>query len=90
MAIREHSVTLKQETYEALEAEAERRHVAPDDLADELVRHQLTPDGTRMKAALEAADRLVASMPPIEVDAVQLVREGREELERRTWRWQSS
>lgn len=87
MVTRQHSVTLKQETYDALEAEAERRHVAPDDLADELVRLQLPADVQRMNDALNALDALSVD---VDVDAVQLVREGREELERRTWRWQSS
>jgi hypothetical protein len=88
MATRERAVTLRQDTYEALEAEAQRRHVAPDDLADELVRQQLPADAKQMRDALDALGSVSARMP--EVDAVQLMREGRDELERRASRWQPS
>lgn len=79
MATTDHTVHLKPETFKALEAEAERRHVPPDELADELMREQLqatTSRRSRMREALDALDEFSKTMP--RVDAVQLIRDIRE------------
>lgn len=89
MATHDYTVRLDEGASAALEAEAERRQLAPDALATELVRERLPAGGTsEMAEALAALEAVRRRMP--EVDAVQLVREGREELERRSLRWQSS
>jgi hypothetical protein len=85
VATRDHTVQLRPTTYGALEVEATRRHLAPDELADELVRERLAGVGGRlatMRGSLETLERISARMP--EVDVVRLVREGREELARRS------
>jgi Phage integrase family len=41
VAIHEHSVRLRPETYDFLASYASRRHLAPDELADQLVRDQI-------------------------------------------------
>jgi hypothetical protein len=81
MTTREHKIRLHQETYDALEIEAQRRDVAPDELADELVRRQLPARSNQMQDALDALAAVSAKMP--EVDAVRLVSNGRQELDRR-------
>lgn len=84
-------IHLSSETYEALENEAERRHVAPDELADEIVRTELQPaerEPGYLNDWLEKMEALSATMPA--VDAVELVRQGREELEQRSLRWLQS
>jgi hypothetical protein len=82
VATRAHIVQLHPETYGELEVEATRRHVEPDELANELVRERLgqvrAQRATPMQDALVALDAISARMP--EVDAVRLVREGREQL----------
>ncbi len=88
MATRAHPIHLRNETYAALEREAQLRQVEPDELADDLVRAQLPSESGQMQAALTALAAVSAKMP--EVDAVALVREGREELDRRGRQWQSS
>jgi predicted transcriptional regulator len=88
MATSDHTVRLHPETYEALEHEAERRHVAPDELAEELVRGQLPPARRAIRETLDKLAAIRERMP--EVDAVQLVRDGRRDLEERGRRWQSS
>lgn len=82
--------------YERLEAEAERLGIAPATLARVYVRAGLNTDGEsetdrRRRVGLDALRRLDmfrrelrdAGYPS--VDAVKLVREGREELERRSF-----
>lgn len=91
MATREYSIRLHPETYEALEVEANRRHVPPDELADEIVRGQLPQAQVRpgqMREALDALLDFSQEMP--RVDAVELIREVREEASDRGLRWQSS
>jgi len=62
--------------------EAERRGVEPDALVDELVRTDLGQRAKRdLNAALDALAEFRAGLPPI--DAVALVREGRDELDAR-------
>jgi hypothetical protein len=86
------AITLRLEPvdYDRLEAEAKRLGMPPATLARVYVRAAL--DGTRRETTternrcigLEALDRLAeltADLPP--VDAVQIARESREELERR-------
>jgi hypothetical protein len=91
MATTDPVIHLKPETFEALEAEAERRHVEPDELADELVRENLQQASERrsqMREALEALDELRTRMP--KVDAVQLIRDVREAEADRGFPWPSS
>lgn len=94
MAARDHTVRLEHGTYNTLETEAGRREVGPDELADELLRESLaetrgvgTADRTRAALAGLAAIRAQVRGP---VDAVALVQEGRDQLERRSDRWRSS
>ena len=85
MTTRSHTVQLRPATYGALEVEATRRRLAPDELADELVRERLVDVRARpatMRDALQTLNEISARMP--EVDAIRLVREGREELVRRS------
>jgi hypothetical protein len=91
MATTDHTVHLKPETFQALEAEAERRHVPPDELADELMREQLQQAANRrsqMREALDALDEFSKTMPV--VDAVQLVRDIRDAEADRGLPWPSS
>jgi hypothetical protein len=68
MATREHRIRLHRETYDALESEAQRRHVALDELADELVRRQLPALSSQMPDALAALAAVSAKMPVRRVD----------------------
>lgn len=75
--------------YERLAAEAQRRGLSVGELARTYVQAALPAEGIwteeRRKAALEALDRLAelrADLPP--VDAVQIARESRKDLERRS------
>lgn len=89
VATRARTVQIHPATYDDLEIEASRRHVEPDELADKLVRERLgemrAQQPARIADALEALDAISARMP--EVDAVRLVREGREELDLRNGQW---
>ena len=80
MASRPRPVHLQPDAYELLVGEAARRGVEPDQLADELVRSGLTDiPQTELGAALDALAEFRTGLPPI--DAVALVRAGRDELE---------
>jgi hypothetical protein len=71
--------------YERLEAEAQRRHRAVDEVADELLGERLpdaVPDLGRVRQALDQLAGLRARGGG-DVDAVALVSEGREELAHR-------
>jgi hypothetical protein len=82
MATRDRTVQLQQDAYDLLVREAERRGVAPEALADELVRADLGgPGRADTAAALDALAEFRAELPP--TDAVTLVREARAELEAR-------
>ncbi len=82
MATRPRPIHLQPDAYELLAREAARRGVEPDQLADELVRSDLTDvPQTDLGAALDALAEFRAELPPI--DAVALVRAGRDELEAR-------
>jgi len=82
---------------ERLKALAKQQELAPEALAQLYVRAGLAGNGEtdaerrrrQGLAALQRLRELTADLPP--VDAVQLVRDGREELERRTpLSWQPS
>lgn len=85
MATTDHTIRLPSGTYERLLAEAQRRHRAIEEIAGEMLDEQLpqpTADRERARAAL---DRLAALRARVGrgVDAVALVRQGREELDER-------
>lgn len=82
-------IQLNEDEYDRLSAEARCRGVDPDTLAHEYVHSSLPteaePHGEvvrRTLAALEQLRELTAGLPP--VDAVEVSRQSREELERRT------
>lgn len=91
------TIRLDKVDYDRLLAEAERRGVPPESVAGDIVHESLhaesLPEATneRIERTLRALDELAeltANMPPI--DVVQIVREGRDELEQRGMRWLSS
>jgi hypothetical protein len=82
MATRDRVVHLTPDAYARLEREAGRRGVPPDALADELLAAELAPAHSDLESILaELAE--IRSRVRGPVDAVAVVREGREELERR-------
>jgi hypothetical protein len=85
MATADHTIRLASGTYERLLAEAARRHQAADEIADELLGEQLPQAMGDRTRAHNALDRLAALRARVGggVDAVALVREGRDELDRR-------
>ncbi len=82
MATRDRVIHVTPSAYDRLVREAGRRGVPPDTLADELLAAELAP-------AQSDLDGILADLAEIRgrvrgpVDAVAVVREGREELERR-------
>ena len=82
MATRDRVIHVTPDAYDRLEREAGRRGVQPDALADELLAAELAP-------AHSDLDSILADLAEIRgrvrgpVDAVAVVREGREELEHR-------
>lgn len=85
MAATDHTIRLASSTYERLRAEAARRHQAVDEIADELLDEQLPQAIVDRERTQHALDHLAALRARVGrgVDAVALVREGREELDRR-------
>lgn len=85
MATADHTIRLPSATYERLRAEAQRRHQAIDEIADEMLDERLPQSITDRERARSALDRLAALRASVGrgVDAVALVRESREELDRR-------
>lgn len=81
MATSPRTIELQPDAYDLVMREAERRGVEPDALVDELVRTDLGRENGDLHAALDALAEFRAGLPPI--DAVTLVREGRDELEER-------
>lgn len=82
MATRDRIVHVTPDAYDRLEREAGRRGVQPDKLADELLAAELAPASSDLEAILtDLADIRGRVRGP--VDAVAVVREGREELEQR-------
>jgi hypothetical protein len=83
MATRTHTVHLTPDAYDRLLHEADRRGVAPDELADELLTADLAPVQFDLEPTLtDLAD--IRSRVHGTLDAVSLVREGRDELEQRS------
>jgi hypothetical protein len=82
MATSPRTVELQPDAYDLVVREAERRGVEPDALVDELVRTDLGQRANGdLKPALNALAEFRAGLPSI--DAVALVREGRDELDAR-------
>lgn len=84
---RAYTVQLDAATYDRLEVEARRRHVTPETIVGELVRERLgggePATAEQMGTTLRGLEELRAEVRG-PVDAVALVREGRQELERRS------
>ena len=87
------TIQLDDREYKHLEAAARSKGMAPDvlvrSLVDDALREDIFNDPEQYKQAmydaLEALDRLAEMRQGLpEVDAVQIVRKGREELERRS------
>ena len=78
MATTRRTIELQPNAYDVVVREAERRGVEPDALVDELVRTDLGQGSGDLNVALDALADFRAELPPI--DAVALVREGRDEL----------
>jgi hypothetical protein len=88
MATADRTVHVGAQTYALLRKEAERRHRDVDTTADDLLTERLSTsqiDASKMKWILERAARLRARQPRTN-EAVALIREGRDELERRAER----
>ena len=82
MATRDRVIHVTPDAYDRLKKEAGRRGVQPDALADELLAAELAPSHSDLDSILtdlaEIRGRVRGS-----VDAVAVVRMGREELEQR-------
>jgi hypothetical protein len=83
MATRTRTVHVSPDAYDRLVHEAERRGVAPDALADELVKADLAPVEFDLEQTLADLAEVRGRLRGGGMDAVALVREGRDELERR-------
>jgi hypothetical protein len=82
MATRDRVIHLTPDSYARLEREAGLRGVQPDALADELLAAELAPAEFDWDDALSDLAK-IRSRVRGDVDAVAVVREGREDLERR-------
>lgn len=88
MATADRTVHVGARTYALLSEEAERRHRDVDTTADDLLTERLSAsviDAAKLERTLERAAQLRARLPRTD-EAVALVREGRDELERRAER----
>jgi hypothetical protein len=85
MAANDHTIRLPSSTYARLQAEAARSHRAIDEIAGEFLNERLPQPIVDRKQTLSALQRLAALRARVgrDVDAVALVRESREELDRR-------
>jgi predicted DNA-binding protein len=85
MVATDHTIRLPGSTYARLQAEAARSHRAIDEIARELLDERLPQPIADREQALSALERLAALRARVGrgVDAVALVRESREELDRR-------
>lgn len=83
MATRDRVIHVTPDAYDRLSREAGRRGLAPDELADELLAAELAPADFDWDAALAELAEIRGRMRGGPDDAVAIVREGREELERR-------
>ena len=82
MATSDRTIKLPEDSYALLAAEAQRRGIEPDAVADELVRADLGTSGAGgLDAALEGLEQFRERLP--EIDGVVLARDARTELERR-------
>lgn len=82
MATRDRVIHVTPDAYDRLERVGGRRGVQPDELANELLAAELAPASSDLESILsDLAD--VRNRVRAPVDAVALVREGREELQRR-------
>ncbi len=76
------TIHLPESSYALLSAEAQRRGLDPDALADELLRTDLaTSDGQDLEVTLQSLAELRARLP--EIDGVVLSRDARAQLEQR-------
>jgi DNA-binding response OmpR family regulator len=76
------TINLPESSYALLTAEAQRRGLNPDALADELVRADLAARGEQdLEATLKNLAELRAKLP--EIDGIVLARDARAQLERR-------
>jgi len=78
MATSPRTIELQPDAYDLVVREAERRGVGPDAVVDELVRTELGQGNGEPVAALDALAEFRDGLAPM--DAVALVREGRDEL----------
>jgi hypothetical protein len=82
MATRERTIKLADDAYELLRLEAVRRGVAPDELAESLLREDLTQARwDEFDDALTALAELRERLP--EIDGVSLAQKSRAELDAR-------
>lgn len=81
MATSARTIELQPDAHALVVREAERRGVEPEAVVDDLVRADLGYRNGDLAAALDALAEFRAELPPI--DAVALVRGGRDELEAR-------
>lgn len=84
MATRDRVIHVTPDAYDRLEREAGRRGVQPDALADELLAAELAPADFDWDSTLTELAEIRSRMRGGSDDAVAIVREGREELERRS------
>jgi hypothetical protein len=76
------TIHLPESSYALLSAEAQRRGLDPDALADELVRAEHAAHAERdLEATLRSLAELRATLP--EIDGIVLARDARTQLERR-------
>jgi hypothetical protein len=88
MATADRTVHVGAQTYALLREEAERRHRDVDTTADDLLAERLSApvtDAAKLERTLERAVQLRARLPRTD-EAVALIRDGRNELERRAER----
>ena len=83
MATRDRVIHVTPDAYDRLEREAGLRGVQPDALADELLAAELAPVNSDLDGILADLAKIRGRMRGGPDDAVAIVREGREELERR-------
>jgi len=83
MATRDRVIHVSRDAYDRLAREAGRRGVGTDELAAELLAAELAPTDFDWDAALAELAEIRGRMRGGPDDAVAIVREGREELERR-------
>ena len=83
MATRDRVIHVIPDAYDRLEREAGLRGVQPDALADELLAAELAPVNSDLDGILADLAKIRGRMRGGPDDAVAIVREGREELERR-------